>query len=97
MSELSQSGAEYGGSQQDECVSGEVGRSPVFVVISSTDGNLMSALIRWLSEKSVERNSTFVRVRDMDPLEEVDLLQAQLEGLKTRLRDAERGGDKHGG
>lgn len=60
------------------------------LVICSTDGKLMCRLIDWLNEAVVEKESTLIRVHEMDPQEEIDLLRAQIEGMSIRIHDAER-------
>ena len=58
--------------------------------ICSSDTKFMSRLIKWLDSQEVKKDSTVIRVHDMDPYEEVDLLRAQIEGMTIRLHDAEQ-------
>ena len=59
------------------------------ISVSSTDSEFMVRLMDWLANQTVEDGSTVVRVSDIDPYEEVDLLRAQIEGMTIRLQDAE--------
>lgn len=61
-----------------------------YLAVHSTDGKFMCRLIDWLNKQDVAKGSTVVRVHDMDPYEEADLLRAQIEGMTIRIHDAER-------
>jgi hypothetical protein len=60
-----------------------------YLAVHSTDTKFMCRLIDWLNSQPVEAGSTVIRVHDMDPYEEVDLLRAQIEGMTIRIRDLE--------
>jgi len=64
--------------------------SHCYLAVCSSDAKFMGRLVNWLNAQSVEHGSTVIRVHDMDPYEEVDLLRAQIEGMTIRLHDAER-------
>lgn len=63
---------------------------PCYLAVHSTDGKFMCRLIDWLNNQDVAKGSTVIRVHDMDPCEEIDLLRAQIEGMTIRIHDAER-------
>lgn len=59
-----------------------------YVAVYSTDKEFMANLIKYLESQDT-KEGTVARLHDMDPYEEVDLLQAQIEGMKIRMYDAE--------
>lgn len=60
-----------------------------YLAVYSTDNKFMSNLIDWINNQTVAKDSTIVRLHDMDPYEEVDLLKAQIEGMTVRIYDLE--------
>lgn len=63
---------------------------PCYLAVCSSDSRFMCRLIDWLNKQDVAKDSTVIRVHDMDPYEEVDRLRAQIEGMTIRIHDAER-------
>lgn len=60
-----------------------------YICVRSTDSHFMANLIDYISKQDVKKDSTIVRVADMDPFEELDLRLAQIDGMTERIRDLE--------
>ena len=65
--------------------------TPCYLAVHSTDTKFMVRLIKWLADQDVKVGSTMIRVHDMDPYEEVDMLKGQIEGMTIRIHEAEKG------
>ena len=63
-----------------------------YIVVTSTDNDFMCELIKWLNTAKCEKDSTLIRFghMDYDPLEELSLRMAQIEGMTTRIFDLEQ-------
>lgn len=58
------------------------------MLISSSDKKFWTSFVNWLERQTAEHGATLTVLED-NPLETIELLEAQIAGMKIRIHDAE--------